>query len=81
VGLRYSAIDLTDGDVEGEEADNITVGLNWYLNPNMRVMFNFINSDVEDRFGTFEDEAENIIPVDVANEDLDIFQVRFMMDF
>lgn len=81
MGLRYSSLDLTDQDVEGGEAHNITVGLNWYLNPNVRIMFNYVNSDVSDRSGTIQDETGNIIPVDVANEDANIYQMRFMMDF
>ncbi|MCE5249875.1 hypothetical protein LLG96_06605 [bacterium] len=46
--VRYSNIDLTDGAVNGGEATDITIGLNWYLNQNTRVMVNYIYSDLDD---------------------------------
>ncbi len=68
VGLRYSHIDLNDEGISGGEEDNITVGLNWYLNPNVRMMFNYVNADLEDRAG-------------IPDGDADIFQTRFQIDF
>ncbi len=47
VALRYSGIDLNDGAISGGEADSITAGLNWYLNPNARVMLNVGQADVD----------------------------------
>jgi len=44
VALRYSSIDLGD---YGNKLSNVTLGLNWYLNPVTRFMFNYIYSDVE----------------------------------
>ena len=48
LAARYSTIDLNDGPIEGGELANITVGLNWYLNPNVRIMFNYVHADIED---------------------------------
>jgi phosphate-selective porin OprO/OprP len=48
VALRYSTIDLDDGSIDGGELDDITFGLNWYLNPNTRIMLNVIRADRED---------------------------------
>lgn len=48
IGLRYSTLDLNDGDIEGGQLDDWTLGLNWYLNPNTRVMFDIIRADRED---------------------------------
>ena len=48
VALRYSKIDLNDGAIQGGELDDITFGLNWYLNPNTRIMFNVIRADRQD---------------------------------
>ncbi len=48
VGLRYSELDLNDDPIEGGHLRNATVGLNWYLNPNMRLMANYIRADLKD---------------------------------
>ncbi len=47
LAARYSRLDLTDAAIEGGELDNFTVGLNWYLNPNTRVMLNYVRSDLD----------------------------------
>ncbi len=48
IAARYSSLDLTDEGIAGGELDDITVGLNWYLNPNVRVMWNYVNADLDD---------------------------------
>lgn len=48
VAARYSMVDLDDDSIRGGEEDNFTFGLNWYLNPNMKMMFNYIFADPED---------------------------------
>jgi phosphate-selective porin OprO/OprP len=47
VALRYSRLDLEDAGVRGGKVDDVTLGLNWYLNPNVRVMFNYVFADLE----------------------------------
>ena len=50
VAVRYSWIDLDDNIVAGGELDDITVGVNWHLNPNVRAMLNYTRADL-DRVG------------------------------
>ena len=47
--VRLSYLDLNDGNIKGGKELDFTAGLNWYLNPNIRLMFNYIRSHVEDR--------------------------------
>lgn len=42
IGLRYSFVDLDDKTIQGGQLHNWTAGLNWYLNPNMRIQFNYL---------------------------------------
>jgi phosphate-selective porin OprO/OprP len=47
-GFRYASLDLNDEGIEGGELDDFTFGLNWYLNPNVRLMFNYVFADLDD---------------------------------
>ncbi len=42
VGLRYDYVDLTNAGINGGAGQAATLGLNWYLNPNTRVQWNYI---------------------------------------
>lgn len=66
VALRYSMIDLDDGAAYTDEMADITGGINWYLNPNTRIMLNAIHSEFES--GAIDDSA-------------DLLMVRFQVDF
>ena len=48
IAFRYSTIDLTDAGVVGGEQDTMTFGVNWYWNPNVRMVFNYIYADITD---------------------------------
>ena len=86
--MRYSAIDLDDGhtrftdrilersrEIRGGEERNLTVGLNWYLNPNSRVMLNYIHATIENNnLGTGRFWRDR-------DYDLDIVQTRFQVAF
>ena len=65
LAARYSRLDLNDRTIAGGKQDDVTVGVNWHLNPNMRVMFNYIRA-MTDR----PDQG-----------DADIFGMRFQVDF
>ncbi len=42
LAARYSFIDLRDGEIDGRKLEDITLGVNWYLNPQMRIMLNYV---------------------------------------
>lgn len=44
---RFSHLDLDDAGVTGGRLDDVTVGLNWYLNPNFRWMLDYVHADLE----------------------------------
>jgi phosphate-selective porin OprO/OprP len=70
LALRYSYVDLNDAMIKGGEESNFTAGLNWYLFPRIRCMFNYIRVDVEDRGSLSLDEGT-----------ADIFQARLQFAF
>ncbi|MDG1286877.1 MAG: porin [Rickettsiales bacterium] len=67
---RYENLDLNDSGagILGGELDATTVGLNWYLNNNSRVMFNFIDVDTD----------SNAV---VGNDSPQIYSARAAWDF
>jgi phosphate-selective porin OprO/OprP len=68
--VRWSYLDLDDagiGAASRGELHDITLGLNWYWNPNMKLMFNYIHA--------FNDRA------DVGDNDADIVALRMHVDF
>ncbi len=73
---RYSQLDLTDSGINGGVMENYTLGLNWYLNQNVRIMWNYIHTQVEDLGG---------LGVPVAwrgtSDDADLFLMRLQVDF
>ena len=71
VAARYSQADFSDEDVLGGEGESLTVGLNWYWNPNARMQFNYIHGEVSNRDVGAGPQAA----------DYDIYGARFMIDF
>lgn len=48
VAARYSWINLTQKNVLGNDLQDFTFGLNWYLNPYLRAKFNFVRAFLDD---------------------------------
>jgi len=48
VAVRWSYIDLNSAGVMGGYLEDMTYGLNWYLNPYTKVMFNYIRPTLRD---------------------------------
>jgi phosphate-selective porin OprO/OprP len=67
LAARYSEIDLNDSgaSIAGGKEQDTTLGLNWHLNPNVRVQGNWVHA--------MTDEPDK--------GDADIFMVRFHVDF
>lgn len=49
IAFRLSYLDLTQRGINGGEMENMTAGLNWYVNPNCKCVFNYIRSWAESR--------------------------------
>lgn len=47
LGVRFSTLDLNDEAVNGGSERDWTVGLNWYLRENVRLMFNYVAVDAK----------------------------------
>ena len=46
IAARFSKLNLNNGLVQGGEMSNFTLGLNWYMNPYSRIMWNYVSSNV-----------------------------------
>lgn len=73
VAARYSNLDLNDGVVQGGEVDDITLGVNWYLNNNTRLMANYIMSNTDN----VTPSGSNV----AADDDPNVLLLRAAIDF
>ncbi len=67
VAGRWSYLDLNDADIRGGRLNDLTFGLNWYLNKFTKFQFNYIHA--------FLDSPVN------GESDADIFAARAQLDF
>jgi phosphate-selective porin OprO/OprP len=70
LAARVSSIDLNDPGAPGGEMMTYTLGVNWHLNANTRIMLNAVYADV--------DATRGAVPV---NESFLAFQMRFQIDW
>ena len=74
---RWSYLDVTDGQIIGGLMQNMTVGLNWYVNPNCKCVFNYIHSWADSRpirNGVIQSN-------DFIGSQTDAFGLRCQLDF
>jgi len=62
VAARYSNVNLNDDDIFGGKEENVTLGLNWYINQNFRVMLNYVAVDLSPNKNGI-DESPNIFQI------------------
>lgn len=88
LAARYARLDLVDGKhvvqennftgsslIAGGVTDNITIGVNWYLNPATRLMVNYSYSGLANAGG--EAHPDKVINIGQAT----FLQTRFQVDF
>lgn len=75
IAARYSTLDLDHGLVRGGDLENITVGVNWYINPTLKLMLNYIHAEVERDVDVFDPLA--IIPA--YDDDFDAILTRLQV--
>ena len=51
LAARVSYVDLDDGDKQGGKVQDFVVGVNYFVNPNARVMLNWVWGDLENALG------------------------------
>ncbi len=66
IAARFSSMDLSD--TNDGELDDVTVGINWHLNPATRIMLNYVRADVTNGVGGADGTA-------------DFVTTRFQIDF
>lgn len=68
VAARYSALDFDDPALGRGVARNLTVGANWYVSDNVRLMANYVRAETAE------------LPL-VQDAEADIFMLRFQLSF
>ncbi len=67
VAARWSYLDLDDRDIRGGKLNDLTVGLNWYLNPYLKLQANYIRAMLQ--------------KTGIPNNTTNIYAVRTQLDF
>ncbi len=69
VAARYSALDLEDGLTTGGRLEDVTAGVNWYPDRNVRVVANYIHSHA--------DPAPSALKVSTIDSDAFVARLQF----
>jgi phosphate-selective porin len=97
IAARYSAVNLIDDHVYGGRENNVTIGLNWFVNENVQIKFNYVRANIHPTATTivfnrvFANDIENrvgstagtkpLLVADSKKRKLDIFGLRFQAAF
>jgi phosphate-selective porin OprO/OprP len=73
LAARYSRIDLTSHDITGGAEQNITLGVNWYVRPQARLMANYVF--------VFADNQADGNGTLIGGDSPQMFQVRLQVSF
>lgn len=76
IATGYDAIDLNDGVIQGGRASTAKFGINWYPNPHVRVMTNYIHA-LDINTGTVANATSKAF----NNADLDMIESRIQLDW
>ena len=77
IALRQGYLSLNDGFVNGGRMTQTPAGVNWYVNPNVRMMFNYVHADVQSG-----PRGIGLVPPDPKFDgSSDIFVARMQVDF
>ena len=85
VALRYSTVNLNDFDayILGGNSENVSLAINWYFNPNVKWMLNFVyvnNDRYADGNGSL-DAGDYYAPAGESGDDFGFIQTRVEVDF
>jgi phosphate-selective porin OprO and OprP len=47
VAARYSMVNMSDEDIHGGKENNVAVSLGWYVNPNLKILTNYIYASID----------------------------------
>jgi len=77
VAARWSYLDVTDQQIQGGLMQNMTTGLNWYVNPYCKCVFNYVHSWDDAR----PTRNGAILSNDFVSSQTDAFGIRCQLDF
>jgi phosphate-selective porin OprO and OprP len=84
VAFRWSYLNLNSSGIYGGVENDYTIGLNWYLTPNVRWMVNYVQAVIDNRQVTPTTQytpATFDYPENYANGVVNVIETRFQIDF
>ncbi len=78
---RFSYVNLVDRNIYGGSEHNASLGLNWFVNENVRIAANYIRANIRATSSTTPGTAPAGPPTLPTKRQLDIFGLRFGVEF